>query len=164
MDLKLIAAGGCAAALLAACASDPYYDSPRYAPGPYSPGPYTSYSTTTAPAAYGRVVAIDVVRDGRYSSGRTTGAGAVLGGIVGGVIGHQIGSGRGNDAATVAGALGGAVVGNNVERNNNARGGEWYRVTVEMDDRRTATFAMDSLYGVRVGDRVRVEGDRLYRD
>jgi outer membrane lipoprotein SlyB len=163
-NLKLLAAGGAAAVLLAACASDPYYDSPRYGPGPYSsPGPYTSYSST-APVEYGRVVAIDAVHDGRYSSGRTSGAGAVLGGIVGGVIGHQIGSGRGNDAATVAGALGGAVVGNNVERNNNARGGEWYRVTVEFSDRRTATFAMDSLYGVRVGDRVRVEGDRLFRE
>jgi uncharacterized protein YcfJ len=160
-NLKLLAAGGCAAVLLAACASDPYYDSPRYAPGPS----YSSYSSaSTVPSEFGRVVAIDAVRDGRYSSGNTSGAGAVLGGIVGGVLGHQIGSGRGNDAATVAGAVGGAVVGNNIERNNNARGGEWYRVTVEFADRRTATFAMDSLYGVRVGDRVRVEGDRLYRD
>ena len=163
MNGKLIAAAGCAAVLLGACASDPYYDS-RYASGPYPSGPVRSYASAPVGQAYGRVVAIDVVRDGRYSSGHTSGAGAVLGGIVGGVIGHQIGSGRGNDAATVAGAVGGAVVGNNVERNNNARGGEWYRVTVEFEDRRTATFAMDSLYGVRVGDRVRVEGDRLYRD
>ena len=163
LKLKLLASAGCAAALLSACAADPYYDSPRYGPTYGSPA-YTSSYSTTAPMEYGRVVAIDVMRDGRYSSGHTSGAGAVIGGIVGGVIGHQIGSGRGNDAATVAGAVGGAVVGNNVERNNNRSGAEYYRVTVEFPDRRTATFAMDSLYGVRVGDRVRVEGDRLYRD
>ena len=166
LKLKLLATAGCAAALLSACASDPYYDSsPRYGPTYGSAPAYSpSYTSTTAPMEYGRVVAIDVVRDGRYSSGHTSGAGAVVGGIIGGVIGHQIGSGRGNDAATVAGAVGGAVVGNNVERNNNRAGAEYYRVTVEFPDRRTATFAMDSLYGVRVGDRVRVEGDRLYRD
>jgi outer membrane lipoprotein SlyB len=171
LKLKLLATAGCAAALLSACAADPYYDSPRYGPTYGSSPAYTtpaytsSYNNTnTASMEYGRVVAIDVMRDGRYSSGHTSGAGAVIGGIVGGVIGHQIGSGRGNDAATVAGAVGGAVVGNNVERNNNRSGAEYYRVTVEFPDRRTATFAMDSLYGVRVGDRVRVEGDRLYRD
>jgi outer membrane lipoprotein SlyB len=141
----------------AACASDPYYaSSPRYAPGP-------SYSSAPAPGPvaysdYGRVVAIDVVRDG---GGHTSGAGAVLGGIAGGVLGHQIGNGRGNDAATVAGAVGGAVVGNEVERR---RGEEYYRVTVQFRDGREATFAQDSLNGLRVGDRVRIDGNRLFRD
>jgi outer membrane lipoprotein SlyB len=147
----LLASLGLAAA---ACASDPYYaSSPRYAPGPsYSSAPAAAY------ADYGRVVAIDVVRDG---GGRTSGAGAVLGGIAGGVLGHQIGNGRGNDAATVAGAVGGAVVGNEVERR---RGDEYYRVTVQFQDGREATFAQDSLGGLRVGDRVRIDGNRLLRD
>lgn len=139
---------------VSACASDPYYDtsynSPRYAPGPYAAsGAYTDF---------GRVVAIDVVR-GRGSS---TGAGAVVGGIVGGVLGHQVGSGRGNDAATVAGAIGGAVVGNELEKRRD--GDEHYRVTVQLRDGREATFAQDSLYGIRVGDRVRVDGNRVVRD
>ena len=138
---------------VSACASGPYYDSAygsRYAPGPYAAsGAYTDF---------GRVVAIDVVR-GRGSS---TGAGAVVGGIVGGVLGHQVGSGRGNDAATVAGAIGGAVVGNELEKRRD--GDEHYRVTVQLRDGREATFAQDSLYGIRVGDRVRVDGNRVVRD
>lgn len=139
---------------VSACASGPQYDtaygSPRYAPGPYAAsGTYTDF---------GRVVAIDVVR-GRGSS---TGAGAVVGGIVGGVLGHQVGSGRGNDAATVAGAIGGAVVGNELEKRRD--GDEHYRVTVQLRDGREATFAQDSLYGIRVGDRVRVDGNRVVRD
>ena len=145
-----------AAALVAAgCASDPYYDSyygqPRYAAGP-------AYQGNGAYSDFGRVVAIDVVR-GR---GGSSGAGAVVGGIVGGVLGHQVGSGRGNDAATVAGAIGGAVVGNEIERRR--EGDEYYRITVQFRDGREATFAQDSLYGVRVGDRVRVDGSRVVRD
>jgi outer membrane lipoprotein SlyB len=141
-----------AAVVAAGCASDPYYydSQPRYAPAAsYGSGAYTDY---------GRVVAIDVMRGER---GRTSGAGAVVGGIVGGVLGHQIGSGRGNDAATVAGAIGGAVVGNNMERRSEE---QFYRVVVELRDGRQASFAMDSPNGLRVGDRVRIEGERLYRD
>jgi outer membrane lipoprotein SlyB len=139
---------------VAACASDPYYSSysePRYvaAPGYVGNGAYTDF---------GRVVAIDVVGGG----GRSTGAGAVVGGIVGGVLGHQIGSGRGNDVATAAGAIGGAVAGNEIEKRRS--GDEQYRVVVQLRDGREATFMQDSLNGIRVGDRVRIEGNRLYRD
>ena len=144
-----------AAALLAAagCASDPYHDGYRADTYYARPG-----HAAAAPAYsdFGRVVAIDVARDG----GRTSGAGAVVGGIVGGVLGHQIGSGRGNDAATVAGAIGGAVVGNEIEKRR-ADGPDHYRVTVQFRDGREATFAQDSLYGIRVGDRVRVDGGRV---
>ncbi len=139
---------------VSACASDPYYDTaygaPRYAPGPYA--------ASGAYSDFGRVVAIDVVR-GR---GGSTGAGAVVGGIVGGVLGHQVGSGRGNDAATVAGAIGGAVVGNELEKRRD--GDEYYRVTVQLRDGREATFAQDSLNGIRVGDRVSIDGNRVFRD
>jgi outer membrane lipoprotein SlyB len=135
------------------CASDPYYDgAPRYVE---SSRPYY------APAAYsdeGRVVAIDSVRSG----GRTSGAGAVVGGIVGGVLGHQIGSGRGNTAATIAGAGAGALAGNEIEKRRDDDGA--YRITVQTRDGREATFVQDSLNGLRVGDRVRVDGGRLYRD
>ena len=152
MQLLKLAALASAAVVVAACAGDPYYSSePRYAPAP-------AYASSGAYSDYGRVVAIDVMRGER---GRTSGAGAVLGGIVGGVLGHQIGSGRGNDAATVAGAIGGAVVGNNMERRADE---QFYRVVVELRDGRQASFAMDSPNGLRVGDRVRIDGDRLYRD
>ncbi len=137
------------------CASDPYYDAsygdPRYA---------TTTGAYYGNGAYedvGRVVAIDVVRE----RGGSTGAGAVVGGIVGGVLGHQIGSGRGNDAATVAGAVGGAIAGNEIEKRRSGDGPDHYRVTVQFRDGREATFAQDSLYGVRVGDRVRVDRGRV---
>ena len=94
--------------------------------------------------------------------GEGSGAGAVIGGVAGGVLGHQVGSGRGQDAATVAGAIGGAVAGNEIERRRS--GDEHYRVTVELRDGRTATFMQESLGGIRVGDRVRVADNRLYRD
>ena len=139
---------------VAACASDPYYGEASYSAPRYSS---SAYPGNGAYSDFGRVVAIDVVR-----GGGSTGAGAVVGGIVGGVLGHQIGSGRGNDAATVAGAIGGAVVGNELEKRRD--GGEHYRVTVQFRDGREATFAQDSLYGIRVGDRVRVDGGRVLRD
>ena len=151
--------GLAAVAALGGCASDPYYynygdsrysEPPRYAPAP-------AYYGNVAYTDYGRVVAIDVVR----GSGGTSGAGAVVGGVVGGVLGHQIGSGRGNDAATVAGAIGGAIAGNEIEKR---RADEHFRVTVELRDGRTATFIQDSLNGLRVGDRVRVSDNRLFRD
>ncbi len=145
-----------AALALAGCASDPYYYGDTR---PYEPryGSVGAPSYQGAHSDYGRVVAIDVVR----GPGGTSGGGAVAGAIVGGVLGHQVGSGRGNDAATVAGAIGGAVVGNELERRRT--GDEHYRVTVELRDGRTATFFQQSLDGIRVGDRVRVADNRLYR-
>lgn len=147
---RYIAAASVALAL-AGCASDPaYYSEPRYSSAPVS--------NTVAYGDSGRVVAIDVVRGG----GRTSGGGAVAGAIIGGVLGHQVGSGRGNDAATVVGAVGGAVVGNEVERRRNDD--EQYRVTVQFRDGREATFLQSSLDGIRVGDRIRVADNRLFRD
>ena len=148
-----------AAVALAGCASDPYYtDRPYYS----SSGPYYNAPPAYNTVAYsdtGRVVAIDVVRG---SAGRTSGGGAVAGAIIGGVLGHQVGSGRGNDAATVAGAIGGAVAGNELERRRGDD--EHYRVVVQFRDGREATFTQESLNGLRVGDRVRITDNRLYRD
>jgi len=145
----LIAAAGLAAA---ACAGDPYYSQPGYATsGQYYNSRVADYYDD------GRVVAIDVIG----GAGRSTGAGAVIGGIVGGVLGHQVGSGRGNDVATAAGAIGGAVAGNEIEKRRND---EQYRVTVELRDGRTASFMQDSPNGLRVGDRVRLADNRLYRE
>ena len=145
-------AAAAAALALTACGSDPVsYSEQRYVPS-------SSYPAGGNYAEYGRVVAIDVVR----GSGRSTGAGAVVGGIVGGVLGHQVGSGRGNDAATVAGAIGGAVVGNEVEKRRSDD--ERYRVAVRLRDGRDVAFEQESLAGIRVGDRVRIDGNRLIRD
>ena len=140
--------------VVGACASDPYYGEPRY-----TQSSRTVYPAAAAYSDEGRVVAIDSVR----TEGRTSGAGAVIGGIAGGVLGHQIGSGRGNTAATVAGAAGGALAGNEIEKRRNSDEGA-YRITVQFRDGREATFVQDSLNGLRVGDRVRIDGGRLYRD
>jgi outer membrane lipoprotein SlyB len=150
LKLQYLAAAAVALALTACASAPTSYNEPRYVSAP-SP-------RDAASAASGRVVAIDVVR----GSGGSSGAGAVIGGVLGGVLGHQVGSGRGNDAATVAGAIGGAVVGNEVEKRRN--GDERYRVTVQLRDGREASFVQDSLGDLRVGDRVRVDGDRLFRD
>ena len=157
MNGKLILGLTAAALALGACASDPYYGSNRYNEPRYVSS--DRYDNRVAYNDFGRVVAIDVVG---APGGHTSGAGAVVGGIVGGVIGHQIGSGRGNDVATAAGAIGGAVAGNEVERRRN--GDEDYRVLVEFSDGRRAEFVQHDLNGIRVGDRVRVDGNRLYRD
>jgi outer membrane lipoprotein SlyB len=161
LNRKLIVAAA-AGLLVAACGSDPYaYSEPRYvSSSTYYNGDrtYSGYNGNGAYTDFGRVVAIDVVGGG----GRGTGAGAVVGGIVGGVLGHQIGSGRGNDVATAAGAIGGAVAGHQIEKNRS--GDEQYRVVVQFRDGREATFLQDSLNGIRVGDRVRVDSGRLYRD
>ena len=138
----------------AGCASDPYNGSPRYGESSRTVYPAASYASDE-----GRVVAIDSVREG----GHTSGGGAVVGGIVGGVLGHQVGSGRGNTAATIVGAGAGALAGNEIERRRNSDEGA-YRITVQLRDGRETTFVQDDLNGLRVGDRVRVDGGRLYRD
>lgn len=148
--------------LLGACASDDHY---AYNRTGYAPAPAYAYQN----AAYsdrGQVVAIDVVPGGGESRHSTSGAGAVLGGIAGGVLGHQVGSGRGNTAATVAGAVGGAYAGNEVEkrRNDDRATTDLYRITVRFDDGRQATITQDRVYDLRVGDRVRIDRDRVVRD
>ncbi len=140
-----------AAFALGACAADRPYHGDRYASS-------ANYQDVALADEYGRVVAIDVVRE----RDRPSGAGAVLGGVVGGVLGHQVGSGRGKDAATVAGAVGGAVVGNEMEKRHSEE--ERVRVTVRFRDGRESVFEQESPRGLRVGDRVRVADGGIVRD
>lgn len=135
------------AAFASGCANDPFrpsyaddYRAPRYAP---------------ASVTYGSIVAIDQTRAGGV------GAGAVIGGVVGGVLGHQLGSGRGRDAATVAGAVGGAVVGHEIEKRQS---GDAYAIRVRVDGGGYLTVTQAELGDLRVGDRVRIENDRLSLD
>jgi len=89
-------------------------------------------------------------------------AGTVIGGIVGGLIGHQIGGGTGQTAATIAGAVGGAVAGNQIEKRSRAAN-ETFRVTVRLDNGGYQTVTQDNITDLRTGDRVRVDGNRVYR-
>ena len=104
------------------------------------------------------VVGIEPIRERQPGSG----AGAVIGGVLGAVVGNHFGHGNGRAAMTVLGAGGGAVAGNSVERNiNQAVVG--YRVRVQLASGATQVFEEQRLDGLRVGDRVRVEGGRLRR-
>ena len=145
-------------ATLAACASD----APRTSSYPASYPAATGYPTAPAYVQYGRVSNVEFMRT--QQPGSTSGAGAVLGGVVGGVLGHQIGKGTGRDVATVAGAVGGALVGNTIERNR-APGSvsEFYRVSVQLDNGTMRAFDYATAPNVRIGDRVRIENDQLYR-
>jgi len=107
-------------------------------------------------ASYGTIDSIQVMQP-RGSSG----AGAITGGLIGGLLGNQVGSGGGRTAATVAGAVGGAVVGNNVENNRNAK--QEYQISVRMDNGDYRIVQQDSVYDLRVGNRVRLVDGRLYR-
>lgn len=106
---------------------------------------------------YGTVNRIEVLR----GEGPPVPVGALLGGVAGGVIGHQIGGGTGNTVATIAGAIGGALVGNEVQRQHQVQG-DRYRVTIQLDSGGLATFEQRQSMALRLGDRVRVENDRVY--
>jgi outer membrane lipoprotein SlyB len=107
---------------------------------------------------YGTVTAIEIYR---ASDNQPVNVGTVLGGIAGGVIGHQIGSGGGKTAATIVGTIGGAVVGNQIEKNNVQR--SRYRITVKLDSGSSLIVEDTRDINLRVGDRVRVEDNRIYR-
>jgi outer membrane lipoprotein SlyB len=121
-----------------------------------------SYSTSSRSndRNYGSIESIQVTRaDNNHSSG----AGAVIGGVVGGLLGHQVGGGSGNTAATIVGAVGGAVVGNNVEKNKNAQSQDMYQIQVRLDNGDSMAVVQDSVYDLRVGNRVRIVEGRVYR-
>lgn len=118
----------------------------------------TNYSSMGNAATYGTIESIQTVR----VDPATSGVGAVTGGLVGALVGNQVGSGSGRAAATAAGAIGGAVVGNSVERNRN-QPYDAYQITVRMDNGDYRTINQDSVYDLRIGNRVRVVDGRVYR-
>jgi outer membrane lipoprotein SlyB len=141
-----------ASALLTGCAStsDPYSSNSGYNSG---------YSSSAA-MGYGTIDSIQVVQGDRH----TTGGGAVVGGLVGALVGNQVGSGSGRTAATVAGGVAGAAIGNHVEANRNANNGrEMYQINVRLDNGEYRSVMQDSVYDLRVGNRVRLVDDRVYR-
>lgn len=109
-------------------------------------------------AEYGRIQSIDLVR----GESQTTGGGALLGGLVGAVVGRQIGSGSGRTAGTLAGAFGGALIGNQIEKGQRGAG-DVYRVVIRTDAGGTRSFDYQQLADLRVGDRVRIDGNQVYR-
>lgn len=141
-----------ATALLSGCASnnDPYNN------GSYNNGAYNSSASNSM--GYGTIDSIQVTR----GAGQTNGSGAVIGGLVGAVVGNQVGSGNGRTAATVAGAVGGAAIGNSVESRRDG-GRDMYQIGVRLDNGDYRTIVQDSVYDLRVGNRVRLVDGRAYR-
>lgn len=149
---RTLAAGVVAAtALLAGCASN----SPSAYP--YNDGYNTGYNNVSM--GYGTIESIQVVR----APGHTSGAGAVVGGLVGALAGNQVGSGNGRTAATVAGGVAGAAIGNSVEANRSANGMDAYQINVRLDNGEYRSVTQDSVYDLRVGNRVRIVDGRVYR-
>lgn len=144
-----------AAAALVACAA-PGTSVGAY-PNTYPAG--TSYPGNQAYAQFGRVTNVEYVRGGQ-SQGIT---GAVVGGAVGGLAGNQVGGGTGRAVATVAGVVGGALIGRTLEQNMNRSSVDHYRVTVQLDNGSVRQFDYAQAPSVQIGDRVRADGDQLFR-
>ena len=144
---------------------------------PYGPNNYpVSSTTTTYPSTYatsnvvefGRVSNIELVHTSTMGAapGNST-AGTLIGGAVGAVLGNQIGGGSGRAAATVLGAVGGAVVGNQIAKNRdgsyNSPTGSVYRISVQTESGQWRSYEVATPGDLRVGDRVRIENNVLYR-
>ena len=146
----------------AAATPVPPPEPPQAAVQPRAVAPQPAAQTVRTQAArvavMGEVRAIEPIRERPPGTGK----GAVIGGVLGGVVGNQFGHGNGRAAMTVLGAAGGAVAGNNIERNMNKRI-VGYRVSVRLDNGQARTFTEPRLDGLRVGDRVRVDGKHVRR-
>lgn len=148
-----IAVPALALALLSACASRPQQvsNAPVYSP---------SRGAQSAAVAYGVVRSIESVGT---AGDQPQGGGAVVGGIIGAVVGRQFAdSNSGKNVGTVAGAVGGALIGNEVEKNAR-RDQQAVRVNVQIDYGGVRSFDFKSIGDLRVGDRVRIEGNQLFR-
>jgi outer membrane lipoprotein SlyB len=107
---------------------------------------------------YGVIENIELQRAGQ--SGPIN-VGSVLGGIAGAVIGYQFGGGVGKGLLTAAGAAGGALLGNSIEKSQDQ---DKYRIIVRLDNGGTLAVSEVDEGQLRVGDRVRVVNNRVYRN
>lgn len=129
------------------------------AAGTKSPAPKTATAPAGATTARNACADCAVVQavTAIERRGEPTGLGAVGGAVAGGLLGSQMGGGSGKDAMTVIGAVGGGVAGHHMERK--MRSTTEYRVRVAMADGSTRTLSHPTR--LAVGERVRVQGDRL---
>lgn len=152
-----IAAAAMGLALLTACASRPP-QATNTTNTPNAPVYSPSRGASNTSVAYGVVRNIESI-----GNDQARGGGAVVGGIVGAVVGRQFAdSSRGKNVGTVAGAVGGALIGNEIEKNAR-REQQGVRVTIQLDQGAVRSFDYQSIGELRVGDRVRVDGNQVYR-
>jgi outer membrane lipoprotein SlyB len=155
-SMQIIIVGAMAAAtLLGGCAN--------------SSNPASSSTTSSQPSTassssnfigYGVVENIETIK---VSADDKNIAGTLIGGAVGGLLGHQVGGGRGQTAATVVGAVGGAVAGHEIEQRSQVASRDEYRVSVRLSNGTIHTITQSSVSDIRIGDRVRVDNDRVSR-
>lgn len=153
-----------AATLLSGCAS-PYYPSAGSQPAASQPYPTSNYPAATQSSyrSYGVVDSIQMIQ-ANASSNNGIGVGAVMGGVVGGLLGNQVGGGTGKAAATVAGVVGGAMVGNQMEQSNKVQVRDMYQIRVRLNNGSYQTITQENLGDIRIGTRVRVENNQVYRN
>jgi uncharacterized protein YcfJ len=169
------------AALLAACGTNPTqpvasaYPTTSYPTATSStyPSATTVQSAPVAAVEMGRVTDIQTVAMGQTSATNHSTRNAVVGGIIGAVVGSAIGkdvnNGHNRAGTTVLGGAAGAAVGNRIGQNEAANtasagaSGPAYRVSVQTDAGAMRTFEVGALGDLRVGDRVRVENNVIYR-
>ncbi len=132
---------------------------------PMTGGSPPQASVSSAPSLlWGRITRIEYVPPGTPASQQPNVLGAVVGGVAGAALGSTIGEGSGRGAATVLGGVAGAAVGSRVGRN--AAGTTTtpsYRVGVQSDQGVVHNFEVPGVGDLKVGDRVRVENNVIYR-
>ena len=138
---------------LSACATSPYSTNvPSYSQGSVGSVQQAAYNT-------GSVSSIELVRG---NSSGVSPVGTIIGAVVGGVLGNQVGEGRGKTVATVAGAAGGALAGNAIAKHGDSAQ-DMYHVGIRLDNGGSQTIAVANTGDLRVGDRVRVDGNQISR-
>jgi outer membrane lipoprotein SlyB len=156
---------GCYVVPVQQAAPPPHKSAPVYSPrggSGYGNGGYgePAYGGDAAQARYGVVRSVDLMSSARQS---TSGGGAIAGLLIGAVIGRQMGGTHfARDAATAVGAVGGAVVGNEIEKNNTGRRDQ-FRITVDLEGGGSTTLLVPDAGGLAIGERVRVDGNRIQR-
>lgn len=123
------------------------------------PGYSSSPSGSASQLEFGVVSAIDRMA----GEAQSTGGGAVVGGVTGAVVGRQFGgSSNGRALGTFLGAVAGVLIGDQVERQNNSqRSG--VRVSVRLDNGGQRSFDYSHAGDLRIGERVRIEGNQIVR-
>lgn len=127
-------------------------------PDPNAPGggwvPPACYQDAATCPNCGTIEAINIVEEGQAS-----GAGAVAGAVAGGVAGNKLGGKKNKKLGTLLGAVGGAVGGHYAEKY--LRKGKRWDVIVQLNDESHKTISFESEPPYKVGDRVKVDGDKL---
>ena len=118
----------------------------------------------------GRVTDIQTVAMGAPGNdNRTRNAviGGVLGAVVGSAVGKHVDNGHSRAGTTVLGGVAGAAAGSRIGQNDNTAsagaGSPAYRVNVQTDQGVMRTYEVGALGDLRVGDRVRIENNVIYR-